>query len=330
MKSLAYLIIVCACGVGTCDSMAASRQAKLETWVAQDLASYVTQQLSTQPRFKDEAIRFVVYADGNPQAASSALALSIRDQLRDAVAEQPGLKIVWQRDPGHVEQSAGIDCTRDQAHYFVGVEVMQNRNGAVDVEVRAFDAEDQRWVTGFKQSWHGNLTSEQKRQLQQPAIDSSFRGMRDAPFNESQFDMLAAHLADELGCALLRQTAGEYVISNSADTVLSARDSKAEAAMLELVRNNLADFRAIQYSQDSNTVNAVLDGKAHAIDDELYQYWVTITPGGSSSELLPISAHAYIRIEDKYAVAAMIAFRSPLAIRAMPTERGLPGYGRRL
>ena len=74
--------------------------------------------------------------------------------------------------------------------------------------------------------------------------------------------------------------------------------------MLDLVRNNLAHFRAVQFSNEET--NALIEGKAHQIDNSLYQYWVTITPREAHSDLSAISASAYIRIQDKYAVAEMI------------------------
>jgi hypothetical protein len=281
-------------------SVANAGSADLDSWISRDLAPYVTKQLTMQPRFKNEPVRFVVLADENPQSASSKLALNIRDRLRDSVAKEPGLHIVWQRDIRHASVSESIDCTKDQAHYYIGIEIVEDRDGRISVDVRALDIEDQSWVAGFGKTWRGYPNSFQKRQLRQTQSDSSFRGNRSAPFDESQFDLLAAHLAHELGCALLRQTAGEYVVNGSTHKPVD----EAEEAMLELVRNNLADFRAVQFS--GNDTNALIAGKAHQIDNDLYQYWVTITPSEANSDLQAISASAYIRIQDKYAVAKLV------------------------
>ena len=281
-------------------SVANAASANLDSWISRDLVPYVTKQLSTQPRFKNEPVRFVVLADESPQSASSELALNIRDRLRDSVAKEPGLRIVWQRDISHASVYENIDCTKNQAHYYIGVEVTEDRNGLLSVGIRALDMEDKSWVAGFGKTWRGYPDTVQKRQLRRLQSDTSFRGNRSAPFDESQFDLLAAHLAHELGCALLRQTAGEYVVNGPTHKP----EDEAEAAMLELVRNNLADFRAVQFS--NNNANALIAGKAHQIDNELYQYWVTITPSEAGSDLSAISASAYIRIQDKYAVAQLI------------------------
>jgi hypothetical protein len=302
MKSFALFISYLFCLAMPGEALAASYQSDLEPWIARELMPYVGDQLSTQPRFKNESVRFVVLADENPQSASNQLAMSIRDRMRDMAAKKPGLDVVWQRDLALAASSGNIDCTKDQAHYLVGVEVIEDRSGLVSVVVRALDIEEQHWVSGFGKSWRGYLNKPQRRQLQQFAVDVSYRGDRDAPFDETQFDLLASRLAYELGCALLRQTAGEYVVS----TPEQQTEDAAEAAMLELVRNNLADFRAAQYASNADLANAVINGKAHQVDDELYQYWVTITPDDANSELTAISASAYIRVADKYAVAAMI------------------------
>jgi len=281
-------------------AVADAASADLDSWVSQDLAPYVTAQLSTQPRFKNEPVQFVVLADANPQSASSTLALNIRDHLQDSVASKPGLRIVWQRGFSSAPASGNIDCIKDQAHYYIGVEVVEKRDGKINVDVRALDIEDQSWVAGFGKSWRGYPDAAQKRQLKTLETDSSFRGDRNAPFDESEFDLLAAHLAYELGCSLLRQTAGEYIVNGA----MNHPEDEAEAAMLDLVRNNLAHFRAVQYSNENT--NALIEGKAHQIDNSLYQYWVTITPREANSDLSAISASAYIRIEDKYAVAELI------------------------
>jgi hypothetical protein len=284
------------------ESQAASYQADLDAWIARDLLPYVTGQLTSQPRFKNESLRFVVLADENPQSASSKLALSIRDRLRDVAAQEPGLRIVWQRDTGVPAESSNIDCTKDEVHYYIGVEVVEDRGGLINVDVRALDLEDQAWVSGFSRSWRGYPDTVQRRQLQQEATDPSFRGARGAPFDESQFDLLAAHLARELGCSLLRQTAGEYVVSGETGD----SEDEAEAAMLELVSNNLAEFRAAQFAAFQDNANALIEGKAHQIDDDLFQYWITITPKDLDSDLPALSANAYIRVQDKYASAMLI------------------------
>ena len=310
MKRLLYIVACTFTSLGPTGTNAASYQADLDSWISRDLTPYVREQLTSQPRFRNEPIRFVVLAEGNPQSASSKLALSIRDRLREAVAKEPGLRIVWQRNVSATSETGHIDCTRDQVNYYIGVEVVEDRGGLINVNIRALDIEDQSWVAAFSRSWRGYPDARQKRQLRQVESDRTFRGKRDSPYDESQFDLLAAHLAHELGCALLRQTAGEYIVARSANDA----EDKAQAAMLELVSNNLAEFRAARFATISGDGNSVIEGKAHQIDDELFQYWVTITPSESDSDLSIISASAYIRIREKYAISTLIpAVTIPMA-----------------
>jgi hypothetical protein len=266
---------------------------------------YVSQQLTTQPRFRNELLRFVVMTDENPQSASNRLALALRDRLRNSLADVPGIRIAWQPEhsaPGTV--NGNIDCTKDDVHYYIGIELTEDRAGSLSVEVRALDVEDRTWVAGFSRSWHGPLSTPQRRLLRQPETDLSFRGQRGAPYDETQTDLLAAHLAHDLGCTLLRQTAAEYVV-NSGGERANTDTAVGTTGMLELITNNLADYRAVQYSTTAANANAVLEGKAHQIDDELFQYWITITPVDADSAMPTLSSNAYIRIPEKFSAAVL-------------------------
>ena len=63
--------------------------------------------------------------------------------------------------------------------------------------------------------------------------------------------------------------------------------------------DNLAGIRALQRSATVGSANAVIEGKAHRIDDDLYQYWVTITPVDPETDMTTLSADAYVRIPDR-------------------------------
>jgi len=280
----------------------ASFEADLEQWIARDLTPYVAEQLTSQARFRNESIRFVVLSGENPQSAASELALKIRDRMRDAVANEPGLRVVLQHDTLSANEAGHLDCTKDRVHYYIGVNVIAEQRGLVSIDIRALDIEDQSWVAGFTRSWRGYLDASQRRQLDHLVADPTLRGARGAPYSESQFDLLAAHLAHELACSLLRQTSGEYVVAG----LPGKPDANADGAMLELVSNNLAEFRALQFAASDIDANSVIEGKAHLIANELYQYWITIRPKDTDPSLPTLSASAYIRVTDKYSNAALI------------------------
>ncbi len=305
MRSVMLSRILLATTFAACGVNAASRSVDLDAWFSRDLLPYVSTQLTTQPRFRNELLRFVVMTDENPQSASNKLALALRDRLRNSLADEAGIRIAWQPERSTLSTvNSNIDCTKDDVHYYIGIELVEDRAGSLNVAVRAFDIEDRTWVAGFGRSWHGLLNTPQRRLLQQAETDLSFLGQRGAPYEDSQTDLLAAHLAHDLGCSLLRQTAGEYVVS-AAGTDADADPVTETTNMLELISNNLADYRAVQYSTTAANANAIIEGKAHRIDAELFQYWITITPVDANSAMPALSANAYIRIAEKYSSAIL-------------------------
>ncbi|MDJ0927918.1 MAG: hypothetical protein QNJ73_09730 [Gammaproteobacteria bacterium] len=281
-----------------------ARTTTLMTWADQELAPYVVSQLTEHPRFKGETVVFVALQDGAPAPITNALVLELRDRLVNAVIDEPAVTIGWQTD--HVGRDGpAIDCTRDIVHYYIGLEVDRLIDDRHRVTLRVLDATDRSWVTGTSQSWEGRLTRAQKKAFSQSMTDEYFRGSREVPFSPTQTDLLAARLAHELTCNLLRQVGGEYVIA--AD---SASERSAQlAGALELVRNNLAGNPALQITTNSGVANATLVGKAHPIAGDLHQYWVTITPTGTATELPAISASTYVRLP--YSARVPVAAANP-------------------
>jgi hypothetical protein len=277
---------------------------ELGQWFERDLVPYVLDQVTTLPRFRDETLHFVVMVDDRPQSEGTALALQLRDRLRDAVSERPGVRVAWQGDRpgvGLAATKASPDCTSAEADYFIGLELTESRRGQVHVRVRALDIAERSWVNGFAREWQGPVNAVEYRLLRQYVADPTFRGERDAPWQDTEIDLLAAQLAWELGCRLLRQTDAEYVVTGAAPQ----GDVDAATALVELVTNNLAGIRALQFADDE-AANARIGGKAHRIDDDLYQYWITITPTDASSDMTTLSADAYVRIPDEYRAAALV------------------------
>ena len=271
--------------------------------MSRDLVPYVEEQLGSLPRFRNESFRFVIMTDDSPQSEGSVLAISIRDRLRDAMSEIPGIRIAWQGDHpgvGLVAGSTPLDCTKNEANYLVGIELHETNSGEVNIRVRALDIEERAWVPGFSRTWQGPLTRRQFHDLRRVIDDPTYRGERNAPWSDVESDLMAAHLAYELGCKLLRQTSGEYVVALNGEN----GDVDRTAALVELVGNNLAGIRALQFG--TGETNAIIEGKAHRIDDDLFQYWVTITPTESESDMTPLSADAYIRIVDEFQAASLV------------------------
>lgn len=320
MKALLNVLLSLSLLLSIMPAGAAPRHASLDTWIADELTPYVRVQLKSHPRFKDEPLRFVVLENGMPQASSNSLALGVRDRLRESVADVAGVRIAWQADDPHYLRRAGpagIDCTKTEVHYLIGIEMKLDDRDELAVELRALDLEDRSIVPGFGKSWHGQMNSREYRDFRRVESDLTFRGAREVPYDETQSDLLAAHIAHDLGCNLLRQTEAEYVIAGS------SVDAGAGAIndVVELVSNNLAQYSSLQFASADDSANSTISGKAHRIDDDLYQYWVTVQPKDSDSALQALSASAYVRLPDKYAAAEVLAGGS-----SDPVLHGEPGF----
>jgi len=272
-------------------AVAQSREKDLDRWLDRDLIPYVRQQLLVHPRFKNETVMFVVLRDNAPASASNALALSLRDRILAAAVATRGVAVGWQQ--GRSSNSLDPqpqDCMLNDAHYYIGVELTQKLDSSYAVDVRALDLEDRNWVTGFGKRWQGRLSTTQRQAMRQSRIDGTFLGARDVPFTIAQTDLLAAHLAHQLSCAMQRQVSDEYVIA----TQMREPVSQGLKGTVELISNNLAGRQVLALSNDENRTNAILSGKAHRIDGDLYQYWLTVTPQDDTDDVAALSASAYV------------------------------------
>ena len=294
---------------------AAAAERNLDRWFDRELVPFVTSQLVEHPRFRKESVMFVVFEDNVPASVSNELAISLRDRLLDAALNTPGVS-VGRRQGGTAATPAAqpVDCTQDEVHYYIGISVSRRIDGLYGVSVRALDLEDRNWVSGFGKAWQGALSTIQQRAMRQTQADATFRGARDVPFAGDEADLLAAHLAHELSCALLRETSGRYIVSANR----AAEPGDSLVATVELVSNNLAAHDALELTGDAQQINATLSGKAHQIDGSLFQYWLTVTPTDPGDELSTLSASAYVLLPG-YRLAGEPPPPQPLADQSRAT-----------
>ncbi len=285
---------------------AQSREKDLDQWLDRELIPYVKQQLVVHPRFKNETVMFVVLRDNAPASVSNELALSLRDRLLEAAIDSAGVSIGWQQGRSSSPlESRPDDCLHDNVHYYVGLELSQKLDGRYSVTVRALDLEDRTWVTGFGKQWHGGLSTIHRQAMRQQSVDATFLGARDVPFTLEQTDLLASHLAHQLSCTLKQQMKDEYVVSTNHNPM----NGDGLDGTVELIGNNLANRQALRLTSDTKQSNAILSGKAHHIDDLLYQYWLTVTPDPASKDLAALSVSAYVVLPHAIPDAAL-AFQS--------------------
>ena len=309
-------------------AVAQSREKDLDRWLDRDLIPYVRQQLILHPRFKNETVMFVVLRDNTPASASNALALSLRDRILAAAVATPGVAIGWQQGrSGSSLDAQPQDCTLDAVHYYIGIELTQKLDSRYSVNVRALDLEDRNWVTGFGKHWQGQLNTAQRQAMRQSRIDETFLGARDVPFTLAQTDLLAAHLAHQLTCAMQKRVSDEYVVA----TDLREPTAEGLRGTVELISNNLASRQALQLSSDETRTNAILSGKAHQIDGVLFQYWLTVTPQDEDDDVTALSASAYIVLPDTQLAnmpkpePGLPAMR---AVEATPVSISIPNAGK--
>lgn len=297
-------------------AVAQSREKDLDRWVDQDLIPYVRQQLIMHPRFKNETVMFVVLRDNAPASASNALALSMRDRLLAAAVATPGVEIGWQQGRSSASlETQPQDCSNDDVHYYIGIELTQKLDSSYAVSVRALDLEDRNWVSGFGKRWQGQLSTSQRQAMRQDRVDETFLGARDVPFTLNQTDLLAAHLAHQLSCTLQRRVEDDYVVT----TRLLEPPAAGLDGTLELISNNLANRQALRLAVEEDTTNAVLSGKAHRIDGNLFQYWLTVTPTNGHDDIAALSASAYIILPDAApATTATVAVSTPTSPAKAP------------
>ena len=310
---------------------AAANERNLDRWFDQELVPFVADQLVEHPRFKGETVMFVVLRDNAPASASNALALSLRDRMLTAAVATPGVAIGWQQGrSGAALDAQPQDCTLDDVHYYIGVELSQKLDSSYAVNVRALDLEDRNWVTGFGRRWQGRLSTTQRQAMRQSRIDETFLGARDVPFTLAQTDLLAAHLAHELSCAMQKRVSDEYIVATDA-TDLREPASHGLEGTVELISNNLAGRQALTLSSDDSRTNAVLSGKAHRIDGVLFQYWLTVTPQDSEDDVAALSASAYVILPDTQLAAippTKPAKTLDTAVKVTPASVSIPNAGK--
>lgn len=288
----------------------ARQNVPLDTWVERELVPVVVDQLSNHVRFRSDVVRFVVLDDDRPSANSNELTIAVRDKLQDAVIEKSSIRVAWQVNREKFDRFADqtrVDCTTSEVYLYVGIEIRELGNQQFEASVRALDVEEQNWIPGFGARWTGKLTASEARAFRQPESDSGWLGQRTVPFEETQSDLLAAQIARDLGCALLREMSGEYVAA------LAEADDTGIEKVLGLVSHNLAPYHAIRITNTTSGSNSIIAASAHTVGDDLYQYWVTVTP--TDGEMPSVSASAYIYLPEQFLEPSLASAAVPLHLR---------------
>ncbi|MEM8815721.1 MAG: hypothetical protein AAGE85_07820 [Pseudomonadota bacterium] len=287
---------------------AEARSVNLDEWFDNEAIPRVENRITTHPRFKGESLLFVVFSEGQAAPVSNVLAIGLRDRLLNAALDMPGVRIAWRQRGG----ASNPGCKRAQADYWIGIELKRTLSGQYRASVRALDVAEQSWVSGFGLSWRGTLRTPERTALEKPQSDPAFLGSRDVPYSLDQADLIAADLARKLQC--------EVSTSNDPDYVVALDEADADATPFTiattLAARNLDEAKALRITAEPGVANARLSGTAHNITGSLHQYWLSITPLGTSGEIDGMSASVYVDI----AAPSATARDAETAIDPQPAE----------
>ncbi len=263
----------------------------LDTWVVQRLEPYVIEQLKTHPRFKGEAVIVTTSSSTATSGRIDGLSASLSKRIASTLMQTPGVEVATTSVLTGAE-SASQCAPGDTAHYQIEVQVAPTGRGQHRVTVRAYDREDESYVSGFAEQWEGALSITQRRLIRKTQADERFRGQRELPFEQGQADLIAAYLARQISCELRGYDYNDLLIYAESE---NARGNQLDAAP-ELVGNNLVRLRAASATDDPAKANLTLRGKAHPISRDLYQYWIMVRPKTESADLPAIDMGVYVTL----------------------------------
>ena len=272
----------------------------LNQWVEGDLIPYAVKELSAHPKFKGQPLVVVSLEQDRVQPEIDDLTRDIRQRLVDALLQSPGTNLVWH--PGvsasrHHLRVDDIPCVEfRKVRYYVGLDVdllpMDNR---LEVSLRALDLVEKNWVSGFHRSWRGSPTRAQRQAVARRQPDEYLRGHRLVPFTDTEPDLLAARLAQDVGCVLRHNgTVDDPIIYVKKPSV---RTRPFFRTAVELVDNYLTRFRDVEVTHDPQRASVILSAEIHHINNDLYQVWVSVINAEDGRYLPGTETAAYVRVK---------------------------------
>ena len=283
-----------------------SGQPDLDTWLEKNLVPYLNQQLGRHPRFKGQPFLLVRMQGDNVMPHIDDLTEQIRDQIKDGLLETGGLNLTWRpaREPRQNPQSlheisCGVDST---IQYYIGIDAgLTGMNRKLYVKIRALNIAEQKWISGFGQSWTGRPTQSQLDALDRKKPDDYLLGMRPLPFSEKQPDLLAAYLARNLSCLLRQGKADDLIVHVARPAPDSPRTIKTA---VELLDRYLARYREVEVTDDPNEANVTILSAVHSIDKDLYQVWISARKKKGEIYLPGAETEAYVTLSSPYQTLA--------------------------
>lgn len=295
-----------------------SNKPGLDQWVEADLIPYLSQKLSTHPRLRGQSFTVVRMSGGDIQPSIDGLTLDLRHRLTDALADTPGVRMLWlpTREHRHHRRLRGADCGDSlRADYFIGIESDPQGDGRWRVAVRILDAREGTWISGLGQHWRGRLEPNQQQASQQVREDELLRGQRVLPFTAGQPDLAAAYFANNLSCLLRQQD-----LSESRLYVKPPENTLPQLATLaSLLDNYLSRLHQVRITSRPQDADHLVNIEAHLIEPGLHQVWVSLQPKDSGEHVAGLDTAAYVSLEQGLANAPVT--NAPVTAPPMPKPR---------
>lgn len=319
-SSIATAVLVLLAGVLVvgCAATTIPRQGRSATdvglyaWVDRQLAPYLIDQLSRQPRFKGEPVLLLSMQGADVRPDIDTLTRDVRSRLLDQLLHTPGTNLYWRPTVPPWEHHRRNDRSRcstaSTARYFIGIDIAPASGGTHRVSVRALDVGAAEWVTGFGSSWQGTLTPSQQRLLADRHTDQYLRGLRVLPFIAGEVDLLAAYLANNMSCLLREQGGTAYRVF--VDT--RVKEEPRLQKLLTLVAHNLARDQTVQITNNEKAAELILSGSMNEIDGSLHQVWLKVRAKSADVSLASVDTDAYLYLRGPTANAVEQAGSMPL------------------
>lgn len=292
--------------------------AGLYRWIDEELGPYLATQLTRHPRFKGEPVLVVGMNGANVRADIDALTRSVRTRVMDQLLSEPGINLVWRpalRPWQHHRTEPPRDCNNTtQANYYIGIEITPTPENAARVSIRALDLLDRSWVSGFGKAWQGALTTAQRQAWSQSRIDEYLRGLRVLPFNESETDLLAAYLAENLACLLHKQGVERPLV------YLDTRESTGDvlAKVSKGIQHYLVRRQAIRLASEPSQAELLLSANLNPVDQRLHQLWLSAQPTSGVQLMAGIDTDGYIAFSSPATAAPQASNHREVIRQASP------------
>jgi len=290
---------------------AAAGSATLDDWLQDEALPYLANRLGRHPRLKGQRVQVIAVKNNRVSAEMDGLTAYIRQRIIDYLHADPDVNLAQPLPDSprqrHPADSYEICTDSGRAQTQVTLEVSrQNVAGGVRVSLRAIDLVENTWVPGFQKAWTGEPTALQRQQLKQHVIDTSLKGTRELPYKAGEPDLLAAHLARNVGCRLALTGHGNATLQR----VTEATDESAFFRNTTvLLGRYLTEFTRLKVSTDDHPEQASMALRMLQVDGDLYQVWVAINWYDPQVFITGLDTPAYVRLDAATLENARLATR---------------------